>query len=283
MTNIFVKNPQIVFLLIFRICFIAFQLVQNNLRINQIYKMKYFAIGDIHGNYKALKQCLERSDFNYEEDTLIAVGDYVDRYPEPHLVVEELLKIKNFIGLLGNHDIWFIDWLFSGKAVSEWLTQGGQATFDAYTTNPEMLQSEAHRSFFKNLKDYYILELEGLKYGFVHAGWLSSKGLGYEKEKEIYYWNRKLWERATKTGYEDWIAEIWGDLDYAFIGHTNTHMRFRNKPPISGYNGKLINLDQGAGWSGYLTICNIQTFECWQSDKSKLLYPGLGRFNPVYS
>ena len=240
--------------------------------------MKYFAIGDIHGNYKALMQCLERSNFNYEEDTLIGIGDYVDGYPEPHLVVEELLKIKNFIGILGNHDVWAMDWLLYGTTRMDWLVQGGQSTYDAYSSNPDLFNSTFHRNFFKQLHMYYILELEGKKYGFVHGGWSSKEGLGHEVYKDTYYWDRDLWERSLSKVYTPWVDKIWGDLDYAFIGHTSTERKFRNQaPPITGYNGKLINLDQGAGWAGKLTICNIQTLECFQSDESQSLYPGIGR------
>ena len=37
--------------------------------------MKTFVIGDIHGAYKALLQCFERSGFDYEKDHLIVLGD----------------------------------------------------------------------------------------------------------------------------------------------------------------------------------------------------------------
>ena len=30
-----------------------------------------FVIGDIHGAYRALRQCLERAEFEYEEDELL--------------------------------------------------------------------------------------------------------------------------------------------------------------------------------------------------------------------
>lgn len=239
--------------------------------------MRYFAIGDIHGSYRGLKQCLGRSNFNYEEDTLIGIGDYVDGYPESHLVVEELLKIKNFIGIMGNHDQYFLNFLEFRVKDPNWINQGGQATFDAYFKNPDMLNSEAHQSFFKKLHLYYILELEGKKYGFVHGGWTSFKGLGHEVNKETYYWDRSLWERSMSRGYYPWVDKVWGDLDYAFIGHTTTERTraFRGKnPPMTGYKGKLINLDQGAGWAGKLTICDVQTLKCWQSDDSPSLYPG---------
>jgi len=39
---------------------------------------------------KALRQCLERSSFDYENDRLIQLGDIVDEYPEVYEFVEEL-------------------------------------------------------------------------------------------------------------------------------------------------------------------------------------------------
>jgi serine/threonine protein phosphatase 1 len=43
---------------------------------------KTFVIGDIHGAYLALKQVLERSDFDYENDLLITIGDIVDGWSD---------------------------------------------------------------------------------------------------------------------------------------------------------------------------------------------------------
>ncbi len=43
---------------------------------------KTFVIGDIHGAYRALRQCLERSTFDFEKDRLICLGDVCDGWPE---------------------------------------------------------------------------------------------------------------------------------------------------------------------------------------------------------
>jgi serine/threonine protein phosphatase 1 len=40
--------------------------------------MRTFAIGDIHGAYKAMMQCFERSGFDYKKDHLIVMGDVCD-------------------------------------------------------------------------------------------------------------------------------------------------------------------------------------------------------------
>lgn len=39
------------------------------------HSMRRLVMGDIHGAYKALKQCLYDSGFDYENDLLIQVGD----------------------------------------------------------------------------------------------------------------------------------------------------------------------------------------------------------------
>ena len=40
--------------------------------------MRTFVMGDIHGAYNALLQCLKRSGFDYENDQLIQLGDVAD-------------------------------------------------------------------------------------------------------------------------------------------------------------------------------------------------------------
>lgn len=66
--------------------------------------MKTYVLGDPHGGFKALKQCLKRCKFNYKKDTLICLGDIVDGWTESKQCVDELLKIKNLILVIGNHD-----------------------------------------------------------------------------------------------------------------------------------------------------------------------------------
>ncbi len=63
--------------------------------------MRTFTIGDIHGAYKALIQCLERSGFNYQEDRLIALGVVCDGYSEVKQCVGVLIKIKHCDYIIG--------------------------------------------------------------------------------------------------------------------------------------------------------------------------------------
>lgn len=68
--------------------------------------MRTFVMGDIHGAYQALLQCLQRAGFDNEKDTLIQLGDVTDGYGQVYECVEALLGIKHLIPLIGNHDDW---------------------------------------------------------------------------------------------------------------------------------------------------------------------------------
>src|SRR5262245_23292284 len=91
-----------------------------------------FVLGDVHGACRALKQVLERASFDYNSDRLICLGDVSDGWPETRASIDELLKIRNVIYILGNHDIWARQWMVTNEAEEIWLSQGGRATCESY-------------------------------------------------------------------------------------------------------------------------------------------------------
>lgn len=94
--------------------------------------MRTLVLGDVHGAYKALKQVLERSKFDYKKDKLIFLGDVVDGWPETKKCVDEFLKIKNLVFVLGNHDDWFLRFIKWSEMPEIWLSQVGIATLESY-------------------------------------------------------------------------------------------------------------------------------------------------------
>lgn len=257
--------------------------------------MRTLVIGDIHGGKKAFQQCLLRSDFNINKDKLIFLGDYVDGWSESAELIQFLIELSNNatekpIFLRGNHDKWCQDWLLEGKSLLNWTQQGGQSTINSYIKTG-YLTSDIHKEFFKNLLDYYIDEENR---GFVHGGFTSAMGLGYEIYNADYYWDRDLWELAlmqndrTHYGGNLPIFRRFEKHKEIYIGHTSTifntvkpHLKEYNHPQQEVKNGSITipmnrcniwNIDTGCGYKGKLTILDIDTKEFWQSDFINTLY-----------
>lgn len=229
--------------------------------------MKRFIVGDIHGAYKALIQVLKRADFNPEVDTLYAVGDYVDGWPESSKVVSYLKNIPHFKGVLGNHDSWAADWLRGGSSPWIWLSQGGTATVDSYNSFSDKQRKE-HGDFLYNLPFSLVEDDIFICHGgVIYPNFLSEvnniAGFSLMWDRELYF----CFAQAYKFNSEVSVAPF----KKVFIGHTQTSRELPDFTPFQ-YKG-LWNIDQGAGWNGKLTVVNIDTDEWWQSDFVADLYP----------
>ncbi|WP_049815601.1 metallophosphoesterase [Niastella koreensis] len=171
--------------------------------------MSTYVIGDLHGQYQSLKQCLARCNFDYNQDTLIQLGDVVDGGDEVFDCVEELLNIKNLVTLKGNHDDWFLDFIKTGFHPAAWA-YGGVSTINSYATkagkvpvtrktrqgyktsfNPEDIPI-AHRQFFESQRLNHIVKNNNC---FVHAGFNPFQPF-HEQPATIFYWDRILWQSA---------------------------------------------------------------------------------------
>ena len=68
--------------------------------------MAYYAVGDIQGCYDPLMRLLDQVKFDPSKDTLLCVGDLVNRGPKSLKVLRFLKSLNDqCITVLGNHDI----------------------------------------------------------------------------------------------------------------------------------------------------------------------------------
>jgi len=214
-----------------------------------------YVIGDIHGWYKSLMQCLERSKFNYTKDTLICLWDVVDWWPDTPYVIEELLKIKNLILIQGNHDNWAYAWFKYWTRPLIWTMQWWQATIDSYIKEPELMIK--HRWFFDKALKYYVDDQNRI---FVHW-WFNPNMSINDQHVDFVTWDRQLYDNRNN----DFSIEPYTE---AFVGHTSTWN-------ISHYpfcRNNVWFMDQGGGFEGKLTIMNVETKKFWQSDVVQNLY-----------
>ncbi len=108
------------------------------------------AIGDIHGCLAALETLLSAVDLK-ADDTIVTLGDYIDRGPDSRGSLERLLRLQGqcrLVPLLGNHDEMLLN-LYDGQSqlYVDWLLFGGNTTLESYATlRPEDIPP-AHINF----------------------------------------------------------------------------------------------------------------------------------------
>lgn len=149
---------------------------------------RLIAIGDIHGEIDKLNSLLEQLNL-IESDTVIFLGDYIDRGKNSKEVITRLINLSksvNCIFLKGNHEDMLLKILKTKKEedIEHWLLSGGAETFDNYGGFPEIFNN--HRDFFENLKPYYMTD----KYLFVHAGVDPQKSTIEEQSEDDLFWIR---------------------------------------------------------------------------------------------
>lgn len=136
-----------------------------------------FAIPDIHGEYDkliALLETLENNGLDYTLDSLVFMGDMIDRGSKSREVLEKIKDLterfpNNVRALLGNHDRFMIDLFYGGDmrrdvAQNRWLwTQynGGDDTLRSYLGH----SADEHIAWLKTLPLYFETE----KFFYSHA------------------------------------------------------------------------------------------------------------------
>jgi serine/threonine protein phosphatase 1 len=194
-------------------------------------------VGDIHGCLEPLRRLL-RTVRPKPQDTVVFLGDYVDRGPNSQGVLDFLLKFARLfpqtVFLKGNHEAMFLDYLQGGPKYP-FLQNGGISTLASYTQGvpPE------HLDFLQRLRLYYETE----DHIFVHAGLRPVLPLVEQREEDL-LWIR---EEFLRSDYD------WGKT--VVFGHTPW------AEPL--LKEKRIGVDTGAVYGRKLTCCDVEKRQCW--------------------
>lgn len=228
------------------------------------------AIGDIHGELHKLKSLLSLCNFDYENDTLIQLGDVVDRGPDPFGCIFELLKIQNLQLIQGNHDWSFLEWLKYDKNPLQGL-HGSSITMTEWFKLDYEEQIIAENFFYRQKLSF----IDSQNRLFVHAG------INLDEEfqvKEDLLWSRRffMYLMSCQKNKIPKNLQKWNEI---YVGH-NATICFKRTPkgiisennsikkigttlPINIHN--VWNIDTGSGFQGgVLTAIDIDTKEFWQ-------------------
>jgi serine/threonine protein phosphatase 1 len=220
-------------------------------------EQKFVAIGDIHGCLSPLQTLLDKLAPNSDE-TLVFLGDYIDRGPDSKGVIDYLLALKEThpcVFLMGNHEFMMLEYLDFGREEG-WAMNGGKSTLASYMLHDEIHIPESHIDFLHNLVYYYDTE----KYFFVHGGLKPTRSI-VENLKLLSPMDF-VWERDHLNPhhlfYEDYAWE-----KTVVCGHTP-----RPEPILKD---KLISIDTGCVYNcspelGRLTAIRLPSLEIVQVD-----------------
>jgi serine/threonine protein phosphatase 1 len=227
--------------------------------------MRLLAIGDIHGCAKTLTSMIDQLEVTHE-DTVVFMGDYVDRGDGVFSVIEQLIEFKemfpNTVFIRGNHEDMFINYL---KGAGGWddarmfKMNGGTSTINSYCEGLDIMDTmdtpfcydslpDSHQDFYENTKVMH----EHDKYVFVHAGVRPQVPLGDQMDYDM------IWIRDE---FLHWPLEVLKDR---VVVHGHTPM---DRAELEQYNNKYedkFNLDSACVFGVELTAMDLLTGVVWR-------------------
>lgn len=191
-----------------------------------------FAIGDIHGCLKPLKNLLSIIEGSQPNGgTIVFLGDYVDRGPDSKGVIDLIMagpqkKGWMWISLKGNHEDMMEGALTGRDEPDMWVVNGGANTMDSYGGKPD----KAHVDWIAALP----LKHQDEHRVYAHADMDGTTPFDEQREA-VLLWSRKA---------PHFSGDYWGK--HLVHGHTPGH----DHPKTIG---NRTNVDSAAVFGGSLS------------------------------
>ncbi len=235
-----------------------------------------FAIGDVHGDLDKLERIVARFEELDIDDTIVLLGDYVDRGPDSAGVVDFVRKLPQkvpckVVALRGNHEDAWLRVIDSGWL--EFVMPRGNGCLEALRSfrgqpppgEDELPQAEEMEALFKGtfFPPDVVEWMRSLPYFYedahaiyVHAG-LTKKDDRFQHPSEMENKLALLWTRNS-----DFFKNYRGKL--VVFGHTKTEQlppelsRYTPDDPTDLWAGPATRgLDTGSGKGGFLTAFEL--------------------------
>ena len=198
-----------------------------------------YVMSDIHGQMEMFLGMLKQIKFS-DNDTLYILGDVIDRGEKSIELLQYVIKQKNIIMLMGNHERMMFDYLKtnSRRDFLSWCNNGGDIT-NADFIKLSVEEQDKIKQFLERLPYYKKITVNDKKFFLCHAGF-NKYGDNLEKNIELNILEQDfLWSRH----YSDSID------GYCIIhGHTPTIIMC-NEYKVCRYNDNTVfNIDCGCAY-----------------------------------
>ena len=208
---------------------------------------RLIAIGDIHGHAAALESILDAIDPG-PDDTIVTLGDYINRGPDSGQVLDLLIDLSRrcqLIPILGNHEEMMLDSRDDPHAELRWKSQGGDATLASYAQDAGIGHiPQDHWNFLLSCRPYHETD----KFVFTHAN---------------YCWYSKL---------EDQPSSL---LRWISLEESPPRAHLNGKKFVLGHTPRSIRdfvyclcIDTGCGFGGRLTALEVNKDHIWQVEEN---------------
>jgi serine/threonine protein phosphatase 1 len=215
---------------------------------------RIFAIGDIHGEYEKLTQLIQRLPFDQtRKDTLVFIGDYINRGTQSSKVISFLIdlkiKIPNTVFLMGNHEYTLLTYAKTKEEslLSKLRHMKVEETLKSYQCQLTRKLSDLsflpqdHYEFLTTLSPYYRVA----DYLFVHAGLVPGIRLE-EHTVEMLVDGRSIFH---ETEENRWFTVVFGHIPFEM-------------PLVTRHS---IGIDTGATYGNLLTAIELPTLRFYHS------------------
>jgi serine/threonine protein phosphatase 1 len=213
--------------------------------------MRYLAIGDIHGYADVLRQLLEFVQ-PQPEDRIITLGDYVDRGPDSHGVLDQLIALHatgQLVALRGNHDVMMLKASQGGDDLQGWIYCGGRETLVSYgDTFAQGFLGEVPDAHWKFLEEDCVDWYEIDTHFFVHAQVDPDAPLD-DQPLYLLHWEPLFEARPHCSG------------KIMVCGHT------KQRSGLPRNWGCAVCIDTWVYGEGWLTCLDVKSGKWWQANR----------------
>jgi serine/threonine protein phosphatase 1 len=244
-----------------------------------------FAIGDIHGELDHLRILLERMPILEPDDTVVFLGDYIDRGPQSAEVIRVVRTLHRECGakvvcLRGNHEDAWLRVIDQGFPEFVFPPQNGcLETYRSYAGGPmpkkdELpLQTEIEPMFSgKFFPEEIVSWMRELPHWYedehaiyVHAGLIEGKDGAFLHPSVGEPKLAMLWVR-TERFFREYVGKR------VVVGHTATELlpqelsHWTPEDPTDLWAGDcVIAADTGCGSGGFLTAVELPALKVYES------------------
>jgi serine/threonine protein phosphatase 1 len=248
-----------------------------------------FIFGDIHGELASLERVLEQLPPLTGQDTLVFLGDYLDRGPASAQVVDRIMQMPErtrarVVALRGNHeDAWlrvldegwdnFVATPENGTLATLRSFVGGAVPTPREVPSRDELEALSNASFFParviswlRARPYWYEDEHGI---YLHGALPVQANGGFPHPKEVEPAGTLIWSNDPRF-FQDYTGKR------VVVGHTSTSSLSQalsehtpDDPTDLFRQGSVFGLDTGSGSGGFLTALELPATTVYESRSAR--------------